>query len=127
MLLNILHGIISVTHHNDPRRRVLRLSASFKTFYLFYFWLHWVFVAARGCSLVAGVGPLFAAVNGFSFRWLLVEEHSLGVQAQELWGMGLVALRNVESSWSRDQTHVPCIAGGCFTTEYQGSTISLIL
>ena len=85
----------------------MRLSASFKTFYLFYFWLHWVFVAARGCSLVAGVGPLFAAVNGFSFRWLLVEEHSLGVQAQELWGMGLVALRNVESSWSRDQTRVP--------------------
>ena len=29
-------------------------------------------------------------------------------QAQELWGTGLVALRLVESSRIRDQTHVPC-------------------
>ena len=79
-----------------------------KHFYLFYFWLHWVFVAARGLSLVAGVGPLFAAVNGFSFGWpLLLRSTVSRVQAQELWGMGLVALRTVESSWSRDQTHVP--------------------
>ena len=31
-----------------------------------------------------------------------------GAQAQWLWGMGLVALRLVESSRIRDQTHVPC-------------------
>ena len=35
-------------------------------FILFYFWLHWVFVAARGLSLVAVSG-------GYSsLRWLLL-------------------------------------------------------
>ena len=32
------------------------------------------------------------------------------VQAQQLWSMGSVALRHVESSWTRDQTYVPCIS-----------------
>ena len=45
-----------------------------KKFYLFiYFWLHWVFVAAHGLSLVAASGsysPLRCA--GFSLRWLLL-------------------------------------------------------
>ena len=31
------------------------------------------------------------------------------VQAQQLWCMGLVALRHVGSSWTRARTHVPCI------------------
>ena len=30
-------------------------------------------------------------------------------QAQSLWRMGLVAPRHVGSSWTRDQTRVPCI------------------
>ena len=29
--------------------------------------------------------------------------------AQQLWHMGLAAARRVESSWTRDQTHVPCL------------------
>ena len=40
---------------------------------LFFFWLHWVFVAARGLSLVAasvGYSSLWCA--GFSLRWLLL-------------------------------------------------------
>ena len=42
-------------------------------FYLFYFGLHWVFVAARGLSLVAasgGYSSLWCA--GFSLQWLLL-------------------------------------------------------
>ena len=43
-------------------------------FYLFiYFWLHWVFFAARGLSLVAasgGYSSLWCA--GLSLRWLLL-------------------------------------------------------
>ena len=47
----------------------------------------------------------------------LVVEHSsrclgfisCGLWAQELWHMGLVAPRHVESSQIRDRTHVPCI------------------
>ena len=39
--------------------------------YLFiYFWLHWVFVAERGLSLVAASGPLIAVAS-------LVEEQGL--------------------------------------------------
>ena len=30
--------------------------------------------------------------------------------AQQLWPMGLIALRHVGSSWARDRTCVPCIA-----------------
>ena len=46
----------------------------FIIFYLFiYFWLRWVFTAARGLSLVAASGgytSLWCA--GFSLRWLLL-------------------------------------------------------
>ena len=42
-------------------------------FKLFYFWLRWVFIVARGLSLVAvsrGYSSLRCA--GFSLRWLLL-------------------------------------------------------
>ena len=45
---------------------------------LFFFWLRWVFIAARGLSLVAlsgGYSSLWCV--GFSLRWLLL-----------LWSMG---------------------------------------
>ena len=48
-------------------------SLVFKKIYLFYFWLHWVFVTARGLSLVAasgGYSSLWCA--GFSLQWLLL-------------------------------------------------------
>ena len=45
----------------------------FNKFILFYFWLHWVFVAARGLSLV-GVSGGYSSLwcVGFSLRWLLL-------------------------------------------------------
>ena len=44
-----------------------------KTNLFIYFWLRWVFVAARGLSLVAASGDysLLRCV-GFSLRWLLL-------------------------------------------------------
>ena len=66
--------------------------------YLFYFWLHWVFVAARRLSLVAasgGYSSLRCAV--FSLWWLLLLRStgsrragfsSCGTQAQQLWLTG---------------------------------------
>ena len=62
-------------------RGEMRHSVSLMTFFFFickklyiflrYFWLRWVFVAARGLSLVAASG-------GFSLQWLLfVAEHGL--------------------------------------------------
>ena len=48
-------------------------SPFFFYFIFFYFWLPWVFVAARGLSLVAASGhySLLRCV-GFSLRWLLL-------------------------------------------------------
>ena len=53
--------------HGAPIRRVLQ------RFFFIYFWLRWVFVAARGLSLVAASGcqsSMWCA--GFSLRWLLL-------------------------------------------------------
>ena len=42
-------------------------------FYFIYFWLHWVFVAACGLSLVAASGGYSSLrCTGFSLRWLLL-------------------------------------------------------
>ena len=83
------------------------------------FWLHWVFVAARGLSLVTvsrGYSSLQCA--GFSLRWLLLlwstssrraGFSSCGTGVQQLWRVGLVAPRHVGSSWTRARTRVPCI------------------
>ena len=45
-----------------------------KFIYLFiYFWLHWVFIAAYGLSLVAEIrGYSLLRCSGFSLRWLLL-------------------------------------------------------
>ena len=113
---------------------------------LFYFWLCCVFVAALGLSLVAGSGgysSLWCA--GFSLRWLLLLRStgsrrtgfsSCGTwaqqlwlvgsraQAQQLWCTGLAAPRHVGSSWTRDQTRVPCVSrrilNHCTTREVPG-------
>ena len=47
--------------------------------YLFIYWLRWVFIAARGLSLVAaGWGYSSLRCTGFLLRWLFfVAEHSL--------------------------------------------------
>ena len=95
------------------------------------FWLHWVFIAVRGLSLVAGSGGYSSLLcTGFSLQWLLLLRsigsrrtgfsscstwaHQLwlsgsGAQAQQLWHTGLVAPWHVGSSQTRARTHVPCI------------------
>ena len=94
-----------------------------KFIYLFTYWLHWVFVAARGLSLVVASGG-YSSLRyvGFSLWWLLLlqstgswcaDSSSCGLWAlerrQQLWRTGLVALQHVGSSWARARTHVPCI------------------
>ena len=71
--------------------------------FYFYFWLHWVFVAAHGLSLVvlSGGYSLLWCV-GFSLRWLLVAEH--GLQAHGLSSCGSRALeRRLSSCGARAQ------------------------
>ena len=66
----------------------------FFNFLIFIFWLRWVFVAARGLSLVAasgGYSSLWCA--GFSLRWLLLlrstgsrsEERRVGKECRSRW------------------------------------------
>ena len=44
-----------------------------KNYFIIYFWLCWVFVAARGLSLVvASEGSSLLRCAGFSLRWLLL-------------------------------------------------------
>ena len=100
-------------------------------FIYLFFWLCWVFVAAHGLSLVAvsgGYSSLWYA--GFSLWWLLLlrstgsrrmgfSSHS--TRAQQFWPTGLVAPQHVGSSWTRNQTRVPCIGkrilNHCTTSE----------
>ena len=45
----------------------------FLSFFYFYFWLRWVFIAARGLSLVAASGGYSSfGCAGFPLRWLLL-------------------------------------------------------
>ena len=68
---------------------------SFK-FYLFIFWLRWVFVAARGLSLVAVSGLLIEVAS-------LVAEHGLQAHGlQQLWhASSVVVARGLSSCGSR--------------------------
>ena len=88
-------------------------------------WLCWVFLAFRGLSLVVASGELLlisvhrpSHCSSFSCR-----ARALGIQASvvvgqklssfsgrawELWLSGLAASQRVGSSWTKDQTRVPC-------------------
>ena len=83
---------------------------SSKKFIYFISWLCWIFVALCGLSLVA-VSWNYSALccSGFSLWWLLLLRRT-GSRAwvQEMRRIGLVAPWHVESSRTRDRTHVPC-------------------
>ena len=106
--------------------------------FIYYFRLHWVFVAVRGLFSSCGErGLLFIAVRGFLIRWLLLL-HSTGsrrvgfsscgiqtqqlwlmgsrVQAQQLWCTGLVAPRHVGLPGPGLEPVSPALAGGLLTT-----------
>ena len=71
-------------------------------FLVVYFWLHWVFAAARRLSLVAVTGGQSSLrCASFSLWWL----HLLPA----LVARASVALQHVGSSQTRDRTRVPCI------------------
>ena len=112
---------------------------SFLLIYLFVcFWLHWVFIAARGLSLVAASGGYSSLqCAGFSLRWLLLlrgtgSRHagfsSCGSRALERRISSCSAqalLLHVESSRSRARTRVPCI-GGWILNHYAAREVLLM-
>ena len=84
-----------------------------------FFWLWWVFVGARGLSpVVASKGPCPCAARGLFIEMAsLVVEHGLsscgppgsGAQAQWLSYTSFLALWHMDSSLTRDLTHVSSI------------------
>ena len=89
-----------------------------------HFWLWWVFVAARGLSLIAvSRGYSWLGYMAFSLRWLLLlwstGSRCVGFSSCSSWTLErglssrgawtLIAPQHVESSQTRDWTHVPCI------------------
>ena len=78
----------------------------------FIFRLGWFFIAAHGLSLVVVSGgyTLLLCV-GFSLQWLLDAEQGCRCLGSEIAvRLSLAALRHMGSSWTGDETSVPCIA-----------------
>ena len=112
------------------------------SFFFFFFWLRWVFIAACGLSLgAASRGYSSLRCAGFSLRWLLVVEHgALGARVSVVVARGLSSCgsraleRRLSSCGSRAQLlHgmwdlpgpglepvSPALAGGFSTTAAPG-------
>ena len=90
-------------------------SLLFFKFYLF-FWLHWVFVAARGLSLVAvSRGYSFVAVRGLLIvvASLCCGAQALGMRASVVTALGL----SICGSWALE-----CRLSSCGTRAFSCST-----
>ena len=101
------HFLLFPNKAKDPRNLIPITVCSI--IYIYIYRLHRVFVAAHGLSLVAASGG-YSSCMGFSLQWLILwilDSRAFGLQ--QLWCMGLVTSQHVESSWTRDQTCVPCI------------------
>ena len=71
-----MNPCVEVAEHKGSGSEKRDSSGQYSFFFyinLFYFWLHWVFVPARGLSPVAASGG-YASLQcaGFSLRWLLL-------------------------------------------------------
>ena len=102
----------------------------FVFFILIYFWLCWVFVAARGLSLVVVSGVYsWLRCTGFSLWWLLLLQ-STGSRAcrfQQLWHMGsVVVTRGLQSTGSVVVAHRLSGSAACGIFLDQGSNPGLL-
>ena len=73
-------------------------------------------VLGTGASVVAAHG-----LSGCSSRAQRVWLASCRAPPQYLWHTGLVTLQNVQSSWTRDQTRVPCVGRWILNHFHQAS------
>ena len=95
-----------------------------------YFWLHWVFVAARGLSLVAASGGYFSLRCAcFSLWWLLLLR-STGSRCAGFSSCGTWALL-LRSMWDLRgpgfEPVSPALAGGFLTTAPPGKSLFCFL
>ena len=83
-------------------------------FFCYCYWLHWVFIALRGLSLVVVHGSLLLQSTG---------SRCVGLSSCSSLALERRLSGSVGSSWSRDWTHVPCIGRQiliqCTTKEIQ--------
>ena len=107
-----------------------------KFIYFIYLCLRWVFVAARGLSLVATSGGYSSLwCTGFLLWWLLLLQStgsrptgfsSCSTRAQQLWHTGLVVPHGVRDLPRPGLEPVsPALAGGFLTTVPPGKSHSL--
>ena len=99
------------------------------SFFIYYFWLCWVFVAAPGLSLVAVSGVYSSSRRAsFSLQWLLLLRRMIS----RLVGSVVVAHGlscSVACGIFPDQGSNPCalaLAGGFFTTASPGKPLILL-
>ena len=87
-------------------------------FFFLNFWLHWVFAPEPELSLLAVTGgsSLVVVLRLLIAMASLVASPGLEIVGSAIWHMGLGAPRHVGSSKTRDQTHVPSLAGGLAAT-----------
>ena len=100
-------------------------SVFFFNFYLFiYFWLRWVFIAARGLFSSCGKrGLLFVAVHGLIAVASLVAEHRPQAHGlQQLWYAGsVVVAHGLQSTGSVVVVHGLSCSAACGIFPDQGS------
>ena len=118
-------------------RRILVEVCGLFFFFLIYFWLCWVFVAARRLSLVAVSGGYSSLrCTGFSLRWLLLLR-STGFRRKGFSSCGSRALEHrlsscgaqaqlLSSMWDLPgpglEPESPALAGGFLTTAQPGKS-----
>ena len=89
----------------------------------FIFRLCWFFIAAHGLSLVVVSGGYTLLCVGFSLRWLLDAEQGCRCLGSVIAvHLSLAALRHMGSSWTGDETSVPCIARWILNHCFPGGT-----
>ena len=108
----------------------------FFKFYVYYFWLHWIFVAMRRLSLVVASRGCFLTAMPWLLLWWLLLLVSTGsrvyttpqlqlvgsrAQTQELWHMGPVVPWWRQPSQMGSWARVAVLQGGFLTRDHQGS------
>ena len=90
----------------------LNPDGTLKTSGLFiYSWFHWIFATTHRLSLdVESRGFSSSRCMSFLLWPLLLRSRAPGTRAEELRLTGLIAQQHVDSSWTSNQTRVPCIS-----------------
>ena len=106
-IVSIVAAPIYIPTHSVGRvlKETFFLKIFSQIFIFYFFWQHWVFIFEHGLSPVAASrGPLPScdAQVSTAVASLVAELRLQGRWALQLWCIGLVAPRYVESSWTRD-------------------------